>query len=84
MFHFACLVWGMLDLALARGFIYSSSMIGVLAGGVVRTYAIDMQPGDVKPLPAGTNFSQLSRRLSQFGGIYANGQKRADIDLDVA
>jgi hypothetical protein len=50
---------------------------GVLVLGTLRTYAIDLQPGDVKPLSPGTSFSQLSLRVSDFDGFYIDGQKQA-------
>ncbi len=67
----------------APGLIRSSVMGAVLLLGTFRAYAIDLQPGDVKPLPPGTSFSQLSLRVSEFDGFYVDGQKQAgSIDWD--
>jgi len=65
-----------------RGLIQRCVVGGVFLLGTLPAAAIDLQPGDVKPLPLGTSFSQLSLRISDFGGFYVDGQKTAaSIDL---
>lgn len=65
-----------------RGLIHRCVMGGVFLLGTLPAAAIDLQPGDVKPLPPGTSFSQLSLRISEYGSFYVDGQKKAaSIDL---
>lgn len=65
-----------------RGLIQRCFVGGVFLLGTLPAAAIDLQPGDVKPLPPGTSFSQLSLRISGYDGFYVDGQKKADsIDL---
>jgi hypothetical protein len=60
-------------------------MSGPLVLGAVPTYAIDLQPGDVMPLPPGTSFSQLSLRVSEFDGFFIDGRKQpGGFDWDAA
>ncbi|OYW52843.1 MAG: hypothetical protein B7Y80_18170 [Hyphomicrobium sp. 32-62-53] len=56
----------------------------LLALSIERTFAIDLQPGDVKPLKPGTDFGQISFRFSSYDGLYLNGEKQSSYDGDSA
>lgn len=64
--------------SIERGLIHICVMGGVFLLGTLRAVAIDLQPGDVQPLPPGTSFSQLSLRISEYDGFYVDGEKRAE------